>query len=132
MTIRHPVLEASQPVSPVQNSYDEECGRGLVAVGEVGDGVEVSGEKITGQPEELIESREDEVQPVKAIPSPYTPTQEEIDEHIIDHIPYRCWCRHCLNGFGREDAHIVHGQQRSLPLVSFDDMFITKDDAYER
>ena len=132
VTIRQPDLGASQPVSPVQYSLDEGCGRGLFAVGEVGDGIGVSEEPTAGQHEELIESHEEEVQPARSIPTPYIPTQAEIDEHVIDHMPYRCWCRHCLNGFGREDAHRTQGHPHRVPTVSFDYMFVTKDDAYER
>ena len=29
---------------------------------------------------------------------PYTPTQQEIDEHMATHLPYRAWCPHRVSG----------------------------------
>ena len=36
---------------------------------------------------------------------PTTPSQEEIDEHEMTHIPYRDWCLHCRRCQGRADPH---------------------------
>ena len=27
-------------------------------------------------------------------------SQRELDEHMITHIPYRSWCKHCISGRG--------------------------------
>ena len=70
VTDRHPDPVTTQPVSPVQQTRCRGDGQGMVAVGEVGEGVG-SGEGASGRrPEEIIESREEEVQPVKALPAP--------------------------------------------------------------
>lgn len=101
-----------------------------MAVGEVLNWEE-SGVANQGESEEVIESREEEAQPARVPTTPYTPTQDEVDEHSIDHIPYRCWCKHCLDGFGRGDAHRVVGHARSIPVVSLDYRFVTKTGVFE-
>ena len=78
------------------------------------------------QPDEELIAPE-EVRRVRAIPRPNTPTQEEIDKHCIDHLPYRDWCPYCVEAFGRERAHHSHStEERDIPLVSLDYMFIAK------
>ena len=126
VTSRNPAQGCTaRPVRPDHSSRRDGCGRGLVAVGEEIDGSE-SGVAAQQPSEELIESREEEVQPARVLPTPYTPTQDEVDEHSIDHIPYRCWCEHCLNGFGRDDAHRAEQQHKSVPGIRLDYMFVTK------
>ena len=57
----------------------------------------------------------EEVRPVRTLPRPTTPTQEEIDKHNIDHLPYRDWCPYCVEAFGRERAHPVSYTHLTLP-----------------
>ena len=38
---------------------------------------------------------------------PNMPTQEERDRHEIDHCPYQSWCRSCVAGRGKADAHFA-------------------------
>eukprot|EP00971_Amphidinium_carterae_P124609 2468408-Amphidinium_carterae.1 len=47
-------------------------------------------------------------------PSPTLPTQQEIDEHKITHLPYREWCKHCVQGKSRSQHH-----QRGRKLTTF-------------
>ena len=54
--------------------------------------------------EELIEA-EEETAPRDSLPNPELPSQSEIDDHNVDHCPYRSWCRHCVEGRAREMAH---------------------------
>ena len=30
--------------------------------------------------------------------SPVKPTQEEVDNHYLIHLPFRSWCQHCVRG----------------------------------
>ena len=39
-----------------------------------------------------------EAQRAKYIRPGYNPTQQEIDEHMVSHLPYRVWCAHCIRG----------------------------------
>ena len=41
-----------------------------------------------------------DVKPAVQMKRPYTPTQQEIDEHMPLHLPYRAWCPHCVAGKG--------------------------------
>ena len=66
------------------------------------------------------------------MPTPILPSQDEIDAHEIDHIPYRPWCRHCVEGFGREDHHSAHEEKRWLPVIAMDYLFVSKRGVFER
>ena len=68
-----------------------------------------------GESKELT-AQEEEAKPARRIPRPDMPSQAEIDQHRLDHIPYRAWCPECVEGFGRERAHHAHGaEERSIP-----------------
>ena len=59
----------------------------------------------------------------RVITDPGSPSQMEINEHCITHVPYRAWCRFCVCGRGNEDAH--HRIRReakaaAIPTVSAD------------
>ena len=41
------------------------------------------------EPDEL---KAEDVQPCKTKQTPILPSQSEVEEHNIDHIPYRAWC----------------------------------------
>ena len=43
--------------------------------------------------------------PVVARKRPATPSRKEVEEHEVDHYPYRSWCRSCVAAAGRRDAH---------------------------
>ena len=69
---------------------------------------------------------EEEAQPQRLVKTPYTPTKAEMAEHRANgHLPYRCWCPDCVEGFGREWAHTGSGVEREFPMVSCDDLYIT-------
>eukprot|EP00971_Amphidinium_carterae_P196051 3890314-Amphidinium_carterae.1 len=40
-----------------------------------------------------------------SMPIPAEPTKDEEERHNVTHTPFRDWCRHCLAGRGRGDAH---------------------------
>ena len=67
---------------------------------------------VRGSPDEEqkeLTAQEGEARPARRIPRPDMPSQADIDQHRIDHIPYRAWCPECVEGFGRERAHHAHG-----------------------
>ena len=62
------------------------------------------------------------------LPSVYQPTRSEYLDHCVTHYPFRAWCKHCLEGRGREFGHShLEGSkdERSTPVVSFDYCFIS-------
>ena len=83
--------------------------------------------------DELCAPCEDEEQAEMplCLPDVYQPTPSEYAEHCITHYPFRVWCRHCLEGRGREFAHEHHRgtkDVRSVPVISFDYCFISDVD----
>ena len=90
-----------------------------------------------GEIMDLGDEQEDAAPKVSA-PDPGAPSKRERDIHREDHVPYRCWCEHCVKGRGLGEAH-VPGECGAVPVVSFDYLIITKngefrqkgDDKYE-
>ena len=68
------------------------------------------------------------------LPSVYQPTRSEYLDHCVTHYPFRAWCRHCLEGRGREFGHVQsRGDKdvRCTPVVSFDYCFIIIPTGYD-
>ena len=55
--------------------------------------------------EEEEQNTEEEIRKPKPASRPYTPTQQEIREHKVTHLPFRLWCRHCVSGKGIHSPH---------------------------
>ena len=68
---------------------------------------------------ELSDTEEDSAPRIVA-PDPGAPTDQEIEDHRIDHIPYRCWCDHCVRGRGTGEQHRGGRARpsRHLPLTT--------------
>ena len=80
--------------------------------------------------DELCAPCEDEEQAEMplCLPDVYQPTPSEYADHCTTHYPFRVWCRHCLEGRGREFAHEHHRgdkDARTLPIISFDYCFLS-------
>ena len=83
--------------------------------------------------DEVIESQEQDTEPVQILPTPELPSESEIAEHRVDHIPFRSWCKECLEGWGREDGHhACGGGSRSIPVISLDYMFLSRRGVFTR
>ena len=82
---------------------------------------------------EFVEA-EEEPQAVDSLPSPNMPTQSERDDHDLTHYPYRCWCRHCVEGRGLRMGHRLGSDHssRGVAIVGFDYMFVTPRNVYTR
>lgn len=65
-------------------------------------------ERGVGEMDEMEKEAEDvpdEARRVKKVLNPHMPTNAEREEHVLTHLPYRNWCRHCVRGRGKEAAH---------------------------
>ena len=67
----------------------------------------------------------------KAGRDPRGPTRAERLAHNLTHIPYRSWCKHCVRGKAKEDAHKVidpgeDEDEQRLPHFCMDYCFYTK------
>ena len=49
---------------------------------------------------------EEEFAPKIVAKDPGSPNQAEIDEHNVDHFPYRAWCECCVAGRGAGEQHV--------------------------
>ena len=96
-------------------------------------GEDAEAEAHPGGEEDEIQAPEEETRPFKAMNRPEAPTQEEIDRHRIDHLPYRAWCPECVEGFGRERPHRAsQDHERSIPLISLDYMYLARSGVFAR
>lgn len=50
-------------------------------------------------------AEEDSVKP-KGIKVEYQPSNEEMDEHMLTHIPFKSWCQHCEKKERLKASHI--------------------------
>ena len=91
--------------------------RGAAAADEAGPGTEVDDE---------VEPICEECAPRVVAPDPGQPTQKEIEEHRIDHMPFRSWCEHCVAGRATGEQHRAVGDKRLVPVISFDYLFVLK------
>ena len=74
--------------------------------------------------EEISIDAED-VQPIRTLKTPELPSREAVEEHRVDHCPYRSWCDECVEGAGREDGH-SNVESHSIAMISMDYLFITR------
>ena len=80
-----------------------------------------------GVPEAVDEATEEEEGNVKPVRrrAPHEPTNEEIEDHNINHLPYRNWCRKCVDGRGKNHPHKGCDQEsRTVPTCHVDYWFM--------
>ena len=77
---------------------------------------------------------EDEVEPLRALPTPCTPSAEEVALHrALGHVQFRPWCDYSVEGRGRELGHYrAESKGRVVPVVAFDYLFISKAGIFSR
>ena len=132
----------AEPVRP-DNNHDHSCGLGefLTSMAECeilwgrevhayGDDDDDGLDDVEGDEDpqhvgngEIIEltedSDEEDAAPRRTAPDPGEPSAEEVAEHRVDHIPYRCWCPHCVRGRGYGEQH-RSGVEGTIPTVAAD------------
>ena len=91
----------------VRRVQEGSCSMGLVQVGE-----------------EISIDAED-VQPIRTLKTLELPLREAVEEHRVNHCPYRSWCDECVEGAGREDGH-SNVESHSIAMISIDFLFITR------
>jgi len=77
--------------------------------------------------DETISVEEEEGIDVKIGKAEKAPSKEEVAMHMVNHIPFRSWCSHCVKGKARGNQHRrrkdVEREDRE-PIVSVDCMFM--------
>ena len=58
------------------------------------------------------------------------PSQREVDEHMVTHVPFRDWCPHCVRGKSKSTPHRrrKEGGEEEVPVISVDYMFMESED----
>ena len=79
---------------------------------------EAQGSVIDGKAVPEDELQED-LAPKRISPDPGQPTEQEVSEHNVDHMPYRSWCEFCVKGRATGDQHRESGGS-SIPIIAFD------------
>ena len=67
---------------------------------------------------------------VREVTRPKEPTQKELEEHMVSHLPFRSWCPYCVKGRGRSDPHRVRKEKEEpkIPVVVLDYAYLNEDD----
>ena len=56
---------------------------------------------------------------------PIEPSKEEVDEHMLTHLPFRSWCPHCVRGRAVNAPHRkLATRQGKVAVVSMDYMYM--------
>lgn len=60
---------------------------------------------------------------------PGSPSAEEVRKHSATHLPYRSWCKHCVNGRGITHPHLAHKHniEEEIPTVGIDYHYMGKE-----
>ena len=73
--------------------------------------------------DEYYTIEEDEQQraiPAKGLKSPDQPAPQERAEHNLTHLPFRSWCKQCIQNKSKSDAHPKQQRNSKAPVVQFD------------
>jgi hypothetical protein len=81
--------------------------------------------------EEMREEPDDddlcqECAPKRTLPDPGQPTQQQLEDHRVDHLPYRSWCPECVAGRATGEQHQKRGESKLITTFSMDYLFLTK------
>ena len=75
-----------------------------------------------GEAAERIKGEEGS-QVIRKMVDPRLPTQKEVDEHNLTHLPYRNWCPICIKAKGKDMDHILVDKERKVSEYCFDYCF---------
>ena len=75
--------------------------------------------------EEIFEGEAEDIAPNRISLDPGLPTEAEVDDHEVDHMPFRRWCEECVAGRGTGEQHRSREGQHAMPTIAFDYLFVT-------
>ena len=58
---------------------------------------------------------------------PAKPSDDEVREHCLTHLPYRSWCRHCVRGRCKQNAHRTGTEAPTRNELPLDFCFLGED-----
>ena len=113
MIIQNPaIVGGGNPIRPMVVQARDECMEECKECG-VGHSEEVEGEEV-----------EHGKRDIKKMNDPRKPSEADVIEHNMTHLPYRSWCRHCVRGRGEELPHLSGGDAPIIPEVHMDFCFM--------
>ena len=66
----------------------------------------------------------EEAMKIRKLVDPKRPSQQEVDEHYLSHLPFRNWCPHCMRGKAKElDCRKSDGASGDMPEFHVDYCF---------
>ena len=84
-----------------------------------------------GQEPTLTDSDDDEMEArrPRVLRDPGAPTEEQIEEHNTNHLPFRSWCPACVAGKAKDKFHSkIKDEEHGIPTVVFDYCFLATND----
>ena len=61
----------------------------------------------------------------RKLANPRLPSEKEVKEHNLTHLPYRSWCAHCVAGKGKAAPHRRQNRKDGLPVLHLDYCFLS-------
>ena len=68
----------------------------------------------------IEEEEQQQAVPAKGLKSPDQPTPQERAEHNLTHLPFRSWCKQCVQNKSKANAHPRQRRNSRAPVVQFD------------
>ena len=57
--------------------------------------------------------------------APVLPSREAVESHMVTHVPFRSWCKHCVRGKSKGLPHVRQKpSERQLPTIVCDYMYM--------
>ena len=81
-------------------------------------------ERGMGEHDSDTESLEEEAIRPKTRTPPKQPSAEEVENHMVTHLPFRDWCPHCVRGKSGSKPHRNIQGKHEIPTVAVDYMFM--------
>ena len=73
----------------------------------------------------IEEEEQQQAVPARGLKSPDQPTPQERAEHNLTHLPFRSWCKQCVQNKSKADAHPKQQRNSRAPVVQFDFCYFT-------
>ena len=79
-----------------------------------------------------IEESEEDAADLRHATNVASPSAADIEKHRMTHYPFRSWCKQCVMGRGVGRGHAKSTSESSVPIVSMDYFYITKEGVRRR
>ena len=79
-----------------------------------------------------IEESEEDAADLRHATNVASPSAADIEKHRMTHYPFRSWCKQCVMGRGVGRGHAKSASESSVPIVSMDYFYITKEGVRRR